>query len=126
MRQLSVVAALAVLLLSGCIGVIDRGTRGGKITKIGAVNTSKGDKKDDILNKLGEPDDIAVDAQGGESWTYRSCSGGYYIVFGTFDYFTMKIHFGNTGVCDRIWVDQMGHDLFVLDHFGVGSAEPHY
>jgi outer membrane protein assembly factor BamE (lipoprotein component of BamABCDE complex) len=126
MRQAGVAAALVVLLLSGCIGIIDHGTRGGKITKVGAVNTAKGDKKDDVLNKLGEPDDISVDAQGGESWTYRSCSGMYIIVFGVFDYFTMRAHFNNTGVVDRIWVDQMGHDIFVLDNFGVGSLEPHY
>jgi hypothetical protein len=43
-------------LTSGCIAIVDRGTRNGKVTRFASEVIRKGDKKVDVKARLGEPD----------------------------------------------------------------------
>jgi hypothetical protein len=112
---------------SGCIAFVDRGTRGGKVTPMGSSGVQKGDKRSDVVNKLGEPDETTITpgGEGGtiENMTYRSVDGFYVIVFGKLDYATVKISLLN-GVVDSISAFQSGKDVLVLTGYGAGSVEP--
>jgi hypothetical protein len=124
LRRIACVVLLGLVCQSvgGCIYIIDHGTRGGRISKLAGLTIQKGDKKEDVITRLGEPDETASDGGSSEYITYKSCSGGYYVVYGQFEYFVVRAHLVD-GKVDRVFADEMGKDLVILGSCGVGIPE---
>ncbi len=119
-----IVVVLLVQLTSGCIAIIDRGTRNGKITQFANEVIRKGDKVTDVKARLGEPDDTsAPDATGAQIMTYHSMKGIYIVVFGQFEYVTVRIKLVN-GVVDDVFAEESGKDILILTGYSTGTTEP--
>jgi hypothetical protein len=120
-------ALLPLTLGSGCIAFVERGTRGGKVTPMASSGVQKGDKRADVINKLGDPDEVTTapfgDGATAEYMTYRSVDGYYVIVFGRLEYSTLRVTLVN-GVVDSVSAYQSGKDTLVLTGYGAGSVEP--
>ena len=118
---------VALTLLSGCIAFVDRGTRGGKISALPSSGVQKGDKRQDVINKLGDPDEIssAPAPDGGmiENMTYKACDGFYVLVFGRFEFSTVRVTLVN-GVVDSVSAYQSGKDTLILTGYNAASLEP--
>lgn len=122
---------LALTFLSldtGCIAFVERGTRGGKISPLASSGVQKGDKRQDVINKIGEPDEVSMstnpDGSGTfENWTYRAVEGYYVLVFGRMDYSTIRVTLSN-GVVDSVSAYPSGRDTLVLTGYHAGSVEP--
>jgi hypothetical protein len=116
-----------VAFAPGCIAFVERGTRGGKVTPFASSNVQKGDKRADVIAKLGEPDlsatNPAPDGGAVETMTFNSVDGYYVIVFGKMDYATLKITLVN-GVVDSVSAIQSGKDVLILTGYNALSAEP--
>jgi hypothetical protein len=126
LRSLVVIAAVVLLVqvTSGCIAIIDRGTRNGKITQFANEVIRKGDKMTDVKARLGEPDDTsAPDAAGSQIMTYHSMKGFYIIVFGQFEYCTVRIKL-TSGVVDDVFAEESGKDILILTGYSSGTPEP--
>lgn len=125
-KLLIALSFVGALSLDGCISFVDRGTRGGKITPLLALNVVRqGDKREDVIKTLGEPDEVGQTAAGSERLTYRSCQGGYYCVFGQFDYYELQIQIEN-GAVVKLNGQQTAHDTHILTGFYPGIREPSY
>ena len=123
LRQLTIpIIALAFIQCSGCITIVDRGTRGGKISALSAVIVEKGDKREKVIARLGEPDDIDVIGNI-EYMTYRAVKGGYYVVYGVFEHYTLRVTLEN-GTVTQVANTGVGTDTFILTSFGGGVPEP--
>jgi hypothetical protein len=125
---LSLGALLLVLSFgSGCIAFVERGTRGGRVTPMASSGVQKGDKRTDVINKLGEPDEVTTSpgADGGaiEYMTYRSVDGYYVLVFGRLVYATLRVTLVN-GVVESLSAYESGKDTLILTGYGAGSLEP--
>ena len=125
LRALAVAVVLVVVqLTSGCIAIIDRGTRNGKITQFANEVIRKGDKVTDVKARLGEPDETsAPDATGAQIMTYHSMKGIYIVVFGQFEYVTVRIKLVN-GIVDDVFAEESGKDLLILTGYSTGTTEP--
>jgi hypothetical protein len=132
-RSKSALAARLLLGLSlvaftpGCIAFIERGTRGGKVSAFASSNVQKGDKRSDVIAKLGEPDESATspapDGGAVENMTYKSAEGFYVIVYGKMEFSTLKVTLVN-GVVDAVNAHEAGKDVFVLTGYNAFSVEP--
>jgi hypothetical protein len=112
----------------GCIAFIERGTRGGKISPLASSNVQRGDKRSDVITKIGEPDETTVtpnpDGSGTiENMTYRAVDGYYVIVFGKVDYTTLRVALVN-GVVENVSAYASGRDTLVLTGYNAMSVEP--
>jgi hypothetical protein len=125
-------SSLGALLLTlsfapGCIAFVERGTRGGRVSPLASSGVQKGDKRADVLNKLGDPDEVTTSpgADGGsiEYMTYRAVDGFYVLLFGKVDYSTVRVTLLN-GVVDSVSAYQSGKDTLILTGYSAASIEP--
>ena len=119
-----ILLALALELTSGCIAIVERGTRNGKVTQFANEVIRKGDKASDVKTRLGEPDEVSpVDSAGVQLMTYHSMKGMYIVVFGQFEYTTVRVKLVN-GVVDEVFAELTGKDLLILTGYSTGTSEP--
>ncbi len=128
MKRLFVLALLVgmALLHTGCIAIIERGTRGGKVGPMAGDVIRKGDKLSDVKARLGEPDDVTpVDATGAQIITYNAVKGFYAVVFGQFEFTTIRIKLV-AGVVDDVHSEESGKDILILTGWAGGTTEPSF
>jgi hypothetical protein len=126
LRALAVACAVVLLvpLTSGCIAIIDRGTRTGKVTQFANEVIRKGDKISDVKARLGEPDETtSPDSAGVQLMTYHSMKGIYIVVFGQFEYTTVRVKLVN-GVVDEVFAEESGKDILILTGYSSGTTQP--
>ncbi len=113
--------AAAALSATGCIAFVDRGVRGGQLTSL-SPTIEKGDKREEVLKILGDPDEI-VRVGDAEHLTYRAVRGFYIVLFGKFEYYRLRLEI-QKDVVTSVHAAKTGEDLLIFTGLAGGLPEP--